>query len=212
MRNPVVDLQLNNLRVNEKEPDLLRRVLIEKTHNQRVDTYGLSGTCRTCNQEMRHLLDIRDDRLSLDIPSDGKCKTSPAGAELLCLKEFSERDCLRFLVRNLDTNGSLSRDRCLDTDLRRLKRKLNVILKVDNPAHLDSGSRLQLIARNGRSDAVTVPGRSDLNAEFRQCLHELMFHLPGMLRRIASPCILSGCQQIKWGKCSPGFVPADFGC
>ena len=47
--------------------------LYRHTHDQRVDADGFSGTGRTGNQKMRHLCDIRNDCLSSDIFSDGKC-------------------------------------------------------------------------------------------------------------------------------------------
>ena len=97
---------------------------------------------------MRHLCDVRDNDLARNILSDRKCYVGRELLKLLALQKIAERYRHGLLVRNLDTDCRLSRDRRLDTDVRRRKIQLDVIRKPDDLRHLDTLLRLQLVPRD----------------------------------------------------------------
>ena len=66
----VINTQFHNLRINHNQLDLFGVRLVEDAHDDRVDTYGFTGTRRTGNQKMRHLGNIRHRHLSADVLSD----------------------------------------------------------------------------------------------------------------------------------------------
>ena len=74
MRNTVINTQFHYLWINHDKLDILRRSFIQNTHDQCIDTDTLSGTGRSCDQDMRHFRNIRNDRLSCDILTDSKGK------------------------------------------------------------------------------------------------------------------------------------------
>ena len=57
------------------ELDILRIRPIENRHNDRIDTHRFTGTCRTCDQKVRHFCDIRHDHLTANIASGRKSNT-----------------------------------------------------------------------------------------------------------------------------------------
>lgn len=72
VRDAVIDTQFHNLRINHNQLDLFGVRLVEDAHDNRVDTYGLTGTRRTGNQKMRHLGNVRHRHLSADVLSDAE--------------------------------------------------------------------------------------------------------------------------------------------
>ena len=67
MRKPIVDIQFDDFRVDHDHLNLIRICAIQNTHNDGIDTDGFTGTCCTCDEQMRHLLNISDNCLPSDI-------------------------------------------------------------------------------------------------------------------------------------------------
>jgi len=50
MRNAVIDTQFHDLRIHHDQLHIIRMRLVQNTHDQRIDTYRLSGSCRSCHK------------------------------------------------------------------------------------------------------------------------------------------------------------------
>ena len=67
MGNAIVCTQLDHLRVDHNQFDLIRRRLIKQAHNQGINTDGFTGTGRSRDQQMGHLGDIGHHNFARDI-------------------------------------------------------------------------------------------------------------------------------------------------
>ena len=67
VRNTFVDRQLEHLRVNQDQADFLRFGLVEQRKNHRVDTDRLARAGRSRHQQVRHLGEVDDHRLTTNI-------------------------------------------------------------------------------------------------------------------------------------------------
>ena len=73
MRNAVIDTQFHDLRIHHDQFHIIRMRLVQNTHDQRINAYGLTGTGSSGDQHMRHLGNIRHHSLACDILTYGKC-------------------------------------------------------------------------------------------------------------------------------------------
>ena len=72
MRETVINIQFHHFRVDHDHLDLIRIGPEENAHNDRIDTDGFTGTRCTSDQQMRHLFNISNNRLTADIFAHGK--------------------------------------------------------------------------------------------------------------------------------------------
>lgn len=96
MRYPVIDRQLYHLRINENQFDLLRARMKEDAHNERIDADAFPASCRSCNQEMGHFRQIRNDRLSCNIFPQSSRNASPGILETAAVQHIAKRHFRRF--------------------------------------------------------------------------------------------------------------------
>ena len=186
MRDSVVYTELNDLWVDHDKLHVLGVRLIEDTHNNRVDADGFTGTCRTCDQKMGHLRDIRDRDLSCNILPDAKRDPGSVCLKLLGFHQFPERYHHILLVRDLDADRCFSRNRRFDTDIRRRQIELNVVRQIYDLADLHAHFRLNLITSDRRT-AAYIRNRN-IHAEVLQSLLQLRRRLLQMCSRISCFC------------------------
>ncbi|CCZ34083.1 unknown [Firmicutes bacterium CAG:646] len=74
MRNPIINTQLYHFWINHDQFYFFWRSLIEDAHDQRIDTYGFTGTGSSGDQKVRHLSNICHHRFSCDIFSYRECQ------------------------------------------------------------------------------------------------------------------------------------------
>ena len=67
MRQRIIELHLNYLRIDHDETQLFWRKPEEHTGDQRVDTNTLATASRTGHQEMWHLCQIGDDGFAINV-------------------------------------------------------------------------------------------------------------------------------------------------
>ena len=77
MWDAVVGGQLHHFGVHHDEPDLLRRGLVQQTHDQRVGAHGLTGAGGTGDQHMGQLGNIPHDGVAADVLAHGKGHPGP---------------------------------------------------------------------------------------------------------------------------------------
>ena len=67
MRYSIVHAQLYYFRIDHDQFYFVRFCFVQNTHNDRIDTYRLTGTGSTCDQQMRHLGNICHNDMTCDI-------------------------------------------------------------------------------------------------------------------------------------------------
>ena len=151
VRDSVVNIQLDLLRVDEYQLDLVRTRLVEHRYYHAVDTDRLTRTGRTGDQYMRHLRDIEVDRIAGDVHAETGYYLALRVFEAVVLEQLADVYGRRSLVRNLDADRLLARDRGFDSNAARREVQRDVVDQIDDGAHLCADLGLQLIARDCRS-------------------------------------------------------------
>ena len=130
VRNVLIDTEFNLLGVYHYELDLVGRCLVEQADYDRVDTYRLTHTRCTCDEQVGHLFYVEEERVARNICSE--CYVELA----LCRRKFrrfykstqiNRRACF---VWNFYSDCGFSRDRCFDTYTRHRKSECDIINKV----------------------------------------------------------------------------------
>ena len=67
MRQRIIMLQLDHLRIDHNEPQLIRRKSVQQRSNNRIDANRFSRARAPGDQQVRHFAQIRDDRVAIDI-------------------------------------------------------------------------------------------------------------------------------------------------
>ena len=67
MRQRVVDLHLDHLRIDHDETQILRREAVEHAGDERVDADALAGAGGAGDEQVRHLREVGDDRFAVNI-------------------------------------------------------------------------------------------------------------------------------------------------
>ena len=160
VRNAVVVGELDHLRVDEDELDLLWLRLEEDARDQRVDADRLTGARGTGDEQMRHLREVCEDGLAADVHAEADGQLRLRLEELLVLEDFAKLHPLELLVRHLDADGCLAGDR-LDAHGCRGEAQREVVGEIRDLADLNARRRLELVARDGRP----VTGIDDLRLD-----------------------------------------------
>ena len=111
MGNAVICTQLYHLRIDHDKLHLIRRRLIQKTHDQRVDTDRFTGTGSSGNQKMGHLGNIRHHDFTCNIFAHRKGQFRLMALEFLGGNQLPERYDGILRIGNLNTHGCFSRNR-----------------------------------------------------------------------------------------------------
>ena len=72
MRKRVVMLKLDHFRIDHDEAQLFRRESKEHAGDERINANAFASASRASHQQMRHLREIRDDRLAVNIFAERK--------------------------------------------------------------------------------------------------------------------------------------------
>ena len=135
MRNTVIDVKFNLLRVDKDKLDLVGCRLIKNARNNRVYADRLTHTGCTGDKKVGHFRYIKHDRRTADVFTEADCKFALCLAEGLVFDKLTESYRRNDFVRNLDTYRRFTGDRRFDSDTRRCKRKRNIVNKVCNRAN-----------------------------------------------------------------------------
>ena len=184
MRDSVVNAEFYYLGVNHNEFNIIGMSLVKNTHNDSVDTHGFTGTCSSRNQHMGHFCNVCYYHLSGYILSHCKGNIGRKIPKLLALQKISQCHGRIFLIGNLNTNCSFSRNRCFYSNVGRRQIQLDIIRKAHNFGHLYTLLRLQLIT--GNTGALTNICNCYLDTEGIQSLLETHGRL------LQFPCGISG--------------------
>ena len=150
VRNAVVVAQFNHLRVHHDEADLLRRRLVQQRNQHGVDAHRLTGAGGAGNQHVWHLGNVADDRLAGNVLANGKGQAAFRIRERRRTDTLADKDGIDRLVRHLDADRDLIRDR-RDTHVRRAERQRNVVRQGGDARDFDAARDGQLEPGDGRA-------------------------------------------------------------
>ena len=102
---------------------------------------------------MGHLGDIGDDDLTRNVASEHGSELALGVAELVGIDQLAHGNHADNLVRHLDADCRLTRDRRFDTHAVGGEVERDIVREVGDFADFDAGRRLQLIARDRRAAA-----------------------------------------------------------
>ncbi|MND61586.1 hypothetical protein D3C80_528470 [compost metagenome] len=166
MRNAFVDRQLEHFRVDHDQLGVFRTRLEQDRQNHRVDTYRLTGTGGTGYQQVRHLRQVSDHRLTADIVPQGHGDWRFGFVVLRRRQHFGEAHDLPVFVGDFDTDGGLARNHFNHTHAGHCQGAGQVFGQVGDTADLDACGRLDFVTRNHRAGVNGV--HRHFNAEFFQ--------------------------------------------
>ena len=178
MRDPVVYGKLHHLWIDHDQADILRFCLVQDTHDQRVDADGFTGACCAGDQQMWHFSDVCDHGLSCNIFSDCEGNVGWMLFERLRLQQIPQHDRGIGGVGNFDSHCRFSRDRGLNTDVRRSQVQFDVVRQTDDLADLDALFRQKLVSGDSRTAAHIGDGH--VYSEVPERLFQLVSSLPQM--------------------------------
>jgi hypothetical protein len=169
MRDLLVVVQLDPLRVDQHHPDLVRGRAQQDRGEHRVDGAGLAGAGRARDEHVRLLREVGPDRLARDVLAEPDRQRRVALRRIA--QDVPEVDHAPDPVRDLDADRLLARDRRENPDVLGGERVGEVVAELGDLRHLDPGRQPQLVARH-----VRARDRADhlrLDVEVRERLDEL---------------------------------------
>ena len=172
MWNSVVISELHDLRVNQNQLHLVRIRFIDKTRDDTVDANRLARAGRARDQQMRHGLQIRNDRVAADILADCEGDLGLALFERLRVNDFAQSDHRYRIIFDLDANCRFARNRRFNTNRLCLQVQRDIVSKPYDAADLHADRRLNLITRDRRS--LRHLHHSGIHMEVSQCFLQLL--------------------------------------
>ena len=171
VRDAVVHRQLDDLRVDQDQPDLPGGGAVDDRVDDRIDAHGLAGARRARDEHVRHLRHVRDDRRAGNALAQRHGRRGFLAHHLRALQHVAQGNRLDLLVRNLDADRRLAGDRRLDAHAVGGHVQRDVVHQVHDARNLHARGRLQLVARDGR--AVRDVRQLRLHAEALQRREQL---------------------------------------
>ena len=150
VRDAVVLGELDLLGVDEDHPDLLGRGPHEDRRDDRVDARRLAGAGLTGDEHVRHLGEVHEDGLALDVSTDAHLERMGRPVRFLRGEDVAQVDHLAVLVRHLDTDGLTARDGSEDADIRRRHGVGDVLVQAGQTSDLDPDTELEFVAGDRR--------------------------------------------------------------
>ena len=189
MRNAVVNGKLDNLRVDENEPHLLRLCTEDDGVDDRVDADGFARTRRARNQHVRHLRHIRNDGRAGNALAQRNRRRGFLAHHLRAFQHVAQRNRLDFLIRDFDADRGLAGNRRFDAHAVGSHVQRDIVHQTDDTRHLHARRGREFIPRDGR--AVGDMQQLGLHAETLQRAEQLararlvLGALVGVLHRAA---------------------------
>ena len=141
----VVRGQLDALEVDQDHAHVVRGGTHQQAGDERVDLDALARAGRSGDQEVRHLGEVDGLRPPGHVAPEGERQLRAGGREVDRLEDAPQRDHVEVPVRDLDPNGGLARDGCLDPERSGGEAHREVVRQALDPADLDVRRRLDLV-------------------------------------------------------------------
>ena len=145
-------------------------LLVEQGCDDGVQTNRLTLTGGSGNEQVRNLRQIHHEHLVGDSLTQRDRQLHLGFLELLGVQDALHAHDVCLGIRHLDTDGSLARDRCDDTDTQGSEAQGDIILQVLDLGDAHTLGRLNLVESDGRAHGGT--DGLDLYAEVAQHLDD----------------------------------------
>ena len=139
VRNAVVLGQLDDLRVDQNELDILGAGAEQEADDNGVDADGFTAAGGTGNQQVGHLAEICDLRRTGNVLAEGHRQRAAHVDIILGFKDCADVDGGADFVRNLDADGGLAGDGRFDAYTRGGQVQGDVVGQACDAADLDTG-------------------------------------------------------------------------
>ena len=187
VRDALVRGELHHLRVNQDEANLFRRRAGEQRNEHRVHKRGLTGTGRTCHEQVRHLLHRGRDKVTLNVLAQADEHRVMITTDVRGVEDIAQANHFTVGVGDLNTHGGLSGDRGEQADVIRCHGVRQVGLQVGDLGDLHAWAQLNLIA--GYCRATREASHLGIHVEFFEDLRDRLDHavirLSARLRHLA---------------------------
>ncbi len=104
MRHAFVVAQLEPLGIDENQPHLIWRRLVQNRHDEGVDGHALARARRSRDQKVRHAGEVRDHDTPVDVFTERHGQLRLLAHELLRLDVLAQPDDLALAVRHLNAH------------------------------------------------------------------------------------------------------------
>src|ERR1017187_2375446 len=167
----IVLLQLDDLRINHHEAQLIRRKAVEQGRDDGVDADRFAGTGRTCDETVRHLRQVGDNRMAIDVLAQRDGNARLGVAPFVRLEQVAHDDLGLDEVRHFDADGTFAGHGRENVDAFRLERGGDVVGERGDFFQLHAGRRMQFVTSNCRPFGDVA--QRNFNVELRErLLHE----------------------------------------
>ena len=170
VRHAVEDRQFHHLRVDEDQPQVVRRPRQEERHDDRVQADALAAAGGAGDQEVRHARQVPDQRVAGGVLAEEEGQAHPLRRVLGRQDDLLQAHDLAVHVRHFNADGVFVGQRRHDPDARGLQRDGDVVRQADDLADLDPRRQGQFVLRDDRPGLDGHHGRLDV--ELRQGLRE----------------------------------------
>jgi len=171
VRQRIVLLQFNDLRVNHHEPELVGRKFVEQRRDDAIDANGFAGAGAAGNEHVRHLNEVGDDRMAIDVLAERDGNFRLRIAPFVRLEQVAHDDFGFDVIRHLDAHGAFAGHGREDVDALGLERGGDVVRERGDFFQLHPGRGMQFVAGDGRAFGDVAERNFDLELRER-LLHE----------------------------------------
>ena len=153
MRQGVIHLHLDHFRIDHDEAELFRREPEDHAGDERVDANALAAAGRPRDEQVRHLRQIGDDRLAVNVLTQRERQFGFRTRFLPILRLEQLTQCHLHLarVRQLDADRVLAGNRREDVDSFRPRCPGEVALERHDLVHSHAFGRVNFVARDRRT-------------------------------------------------------------
>jgi hypothetical protein len=150
VRHAVVAGQLDRLRVDHQQLEVVGPAAKQKGRDDDVEADALAGAGGAGNEKVRHSGEVADDSVAVDVAPERQRQLRLAAREGVRLQDVAQADGCHLSVRDFEPDPRQPRDRRLDPDARRGERQRQVVLQLGDAADLDSEPRFERELRHRR--------------------------------------------------------------
>ena len=175
MRHAFVVAQLQPLGIDQDQPHLVGRRLVEDRHDEGVDGHALARAGRAGNEQVRHGVQVGGDDAAVDVFAQRQRELRLGAEKFLRLDHLAQPDGFALVVRHLDADGRLA-GHALDEDALGAQRQAEIVAQAGDAAVLDAGFGLELEGRDHRAgiDLHDLAAHVELAALFGQHLRQVL--------------------------------------
>ena len=149
MRHAFVVAEFQPLGIDQDQPHLVGRGLVQDGHDHGIDGHALARARRTGNQQVRHACQIGGDDSAVDVFAHGQREFGLGADEFGRLDVLAQPDNFALAVRHLDADGGFARHALNQNDSAFSARQRSSVRSV---------MRLYLMPASGLNSKVVTTG------------------------------------------------------